>query len=239
MDVRERQYEIARTDKGPDTLTTGYLFSCFAVYGWNDDKGVGFLWHLDAHACGLERIAKRLRIAAGGDLNGFKLYMTSGLGLYFRLVATLFVLAGTLAVLGRGTHHWYQWIGGGVLVALVFAYFLLNWLFIRRKVRRVFGQRCRFQHASVGARVTYAKNLFRALRAGRLNLFHAFRWPRTAVTVDAARGPELPVLEVGDAVMSSEERFGSARDSSFSKLPVRVAVARRSRNALAVEKKRT
>lgn len=226
MDVRQRQYEIAIKGTETTTLTTGFLSSCFAVYGWNEAKKVGFLWHLDAHVSGLELIAKDLRGEIGKDLSGFDVYATSGYGLYSRLLATVLICALTLFALGRAAYPCAVVIGGAASMAVAFLYFMWNWILIRHEVRSVFGVKCQFRHASLRARVAYARALGGAVWAGRLDKLGLLQLPRTAVTIDADRGPDLPVLEVGDERPSSEDRFGITSESGVSRLPMRVAEAR-------------
>lgn len=230
MDVRQRQYEIARKGTETSTLTTGYLSSCFALYGWHEDRKIGFLWHLDAHAQGLELIAEPLRHDSDADgvdvgLDGFKVYMTSGFGLYLRLMAA-FVVAAIALVVGCATDSWIWRIVGGAAFVGLLGYWLFNWIAIRIEVCKVFGKPCSFQHASFSARVAYIHGLVRAVRANILNGLCIFEWPRTAVTIDAELGPKPPILEVWTVVATSEDRFGPTSKSKHSDLPERVTEAR-------------
>lgn len=230
MDVRQRQYEIARKGTETSTLTTGYLSSCFAVYGWHKDRKIGFLWHLDAHARGLGLIAEPLRHDPDDEgvdvgLDGFEVYMTSGYGLYLRLMAAL-VVAAIAIFAGSTTDSWISWIVGGACYGWLLGYWLFNWIAIRIEVRKVFGKPCGFRHASFCARVAYIHGFVRAVRANMLNVLCIFQWPRTAVTIDAERGTQPPILEVWTVFGTTEDRFGPTGKSKCSDLPERVTKSR-------------
>lgn len=220
-DVKERQYEIARRGTQITTLKTGFLSTCIAVYGWNLAKGVGFIWHLDLHPFGLKRVVQHLQVASGDDLDGFDLYMTSGFGFIFRVIA--FVILESIVF---GFKYNYAgpvvWISRAILGGSIFFIVLFNWLKISCDIKRFFGKSAHLPHVRLHDRKAHLMDLLRSLRSASFQKAAIMLIPRVEITVDADEGPSGPFFELGDAVLSSKSRFEPTSDSSPFKLPSRV-----------------
>lgn len=222
-DVRERQFEIAREGSGPQTLRTGFLSTCFAVYGWNKADGVAFLWHLDLHPVGFRRIVKRLRAATKGDLSGCEMYLTSGYGLVARALAALVGMSLALKI-ALSAPDYANKIYALLAFALVFYFVFGNWVFARFYVSRYFGKSIKFVPA-----VRQAK------RGAGMRLP---RDRRVEVAVDVKAGPSLPIIENGDRAVS-KRRFGFAKGTRSWWRPLRVTAVRKKGGLLEIKRRKT
>jgi len=101
LNVRQRQFAIAKEGDGKRVLRTGFLGPCVAFYGVNASKGVAFMSHVDGKICGLKTLVEQLKHDADGDLRGFSLFLTTNYTFTLRIIA-LVLIAVLLWVYGTG-----------------------------------------------------------------------------------------------------------------------------------------
>lgn len=110
LNVRQRQYAIAKRGDSQSVLRTGYLGPCVAFYGVNPSKGVAFMSHVDGKVSGLKAMVEQLKLHVDGDLEGFSLYITTNFTCTLRII----LLFAAVYFLYAGWHSdwWLVWFIG-------------------------------------------------------------------------------------------------------------------------------
>lgn len=87
--VRQRHYAVVKAVGEKSVARTGFLGPCVAFYGLNEAKGVAFMAHVDGYVWGLGKLITELKLATGGDLDGFEV----ALALNYKYCPRVLVLA--------------------------------------------------------------------------------------------------------------------------------------------------
>lgn len=102
VDVRQRQYAIGIRSEPNAQLVSANFSPCIGFAGIDERNGVVFLCHLDTPFAvpSINKVIAELRKHVGTDLSNFRLYIMTGLSLWWRLFLT--VAAGAFVVFSEG-----------------------------------------------------------------------------------------------------------------------------------------